>query len=387
MSDIDLEVQNFMNNTTSTQHDSVQLSEVAINQLMEIVGPDDVQGKLVVKLLAEASQYASSTMSEKIKSRVRAIKLAQKLFQEIREELAQYKELNVELAALTTNFISYVRDLQLEANKALGVLDLERGQLEIIIDELTDDGRPLSYSTQEINGCVDNIFQIIRPATASCGEINKKLTELETKLQQFQSEKVEPAKEDAIKREKNARMIKRGLIATGAGAVAGGAAVGIVVAAPILGGVGSLVLAGFPPVGVILITIAGGAVIIGGIGFLVARLIRNYGEYRTRAVQYLEWLSKLCTDLQKDIEKTKLVAHNANQCSDSLQNQLAAIKISLGSEKQRKKNVAICLKAKNSIEEVYCSLQEIMKIDLTQWTATRQLPSANLASVPYSSRR
>ncbi|CAF3835914.1 unnamed protein product [Rotaria magnacalcarata] len=164
------------------------------------------------------------------------------------------------------------------------------------------------------------------PATVSCGEINKKLTELETKLQQFQSEKVEPAKEDAIKREKTARVTKRGLIATGAGAVVGRAAVGIAVAAPILGGVGALVVAGFLPVGVILITIAGGAVIIGGIGFLVATLIRDYGEYRTRAVQYLELLSKLCTDLQKDVEKTKLVAHKANKCSDSLLYQLPAIK-------------------------------------------------------------
>ncbi|CAM6005826.1 unnamed protein product [Sphagnum balticum] len=184
-------------------------------------------------------------------------------------------------------------------------------------------------------------------------------------------------------------MLKRGLTITGVGAAGGLATGGIVVGAPVLGGVGVVVVAGVTvsPVGVIILTIAGGAAIVGGIGFLVSRLLKDYGKLRTRAVQYLEWLSKLSIYLQQDIENMKQLSHTTNVHSDRLQSQLQAIKISLSSEKQRKKNAAICLRTKKSLEDFYYSLQDIMKINLTHWTDPRRLPNDNLLTLPTSTRR
>lgn len=148
--------------TNSMQEDIIPLQQVAVSQLMEIIGSDDEQGKILVDLMAQASCYGSATMRERIRIRVRAIKLAGKLIKEIRRELASYKRLNVQLTTLTNDFITYVREIQREVNKVLGVLDLKKVQLETIIDELTQDQHPLTESTDEINRCVDIIFSIIR---------------------------------------------------------------------------------------------------------------------------------------------------------------------------------------------------------------------------------
>lgn len=148
--------------TSSTLDDVTPYQQVAISQLMEIIGSDDEQGKLLVEMMAHASHYGSSTMGERIKMRVRAIKLAGKLIQEIRKELSGYRRLNLQLTTLTNDFVSYVRDIQREANKVLGILDLKTAQLEGIIDELTQEQHPLSESTDEINRCVDTVFSIIR---------------------------------------------------------------------------------------------------------------------------------------------------------------------------------------------------------------------------------
>lgn len=184
-------------------------------------------------------------------------------------------------------------------------------------------------------------------------------------------------------------VLKRGLTITGVGAAGGLATGSFVVGAPVLGGVGVVVIAGVTvsPVGVIILSIAGGAAIIGAIGFLVSRILKDYGKFRTRAVQYLEWLSKLSTYLLQDIENMKQLSHTTNIHSDRLQSQLQAVKISLSSEKQRKKNAAICLRTKKSLEDFYYSLQYIVKIDLTQWTDTRRLPNENLLSLSNSTRQ
>lgn len=170
-------------------------------------------------------------------------------------------------------------------------------------------------------------------------------------------------------------------IATGAGtgAVTGGTLLG----APILGGVGVVIISGAvcPPWLLFLVAIGGGALIFGSIGFIVAKIINQYRKHRTRALQYLEWLSKLAILLEKDIRSFRDVADNIEKYSSSLWAQLDAVKRSLTSEKQRQKNRTICEKAKTSLENVCNSLQEVMQFDVNKWTDPKHLPTENFLAL------
>lgn len=139
------------------------------------------------------------------------------------------------------------------------------------------------------------------------------------------------------------------------------------------GGAGTLVLGGltFPPLGAVLVGAAIGSCSIGSILFLIIKL---WQKQQFRAIEYLtlilENLNKLNIANLAFLDYMNKSEEEANRILVNLHTLTETIKS--GSHRYRKLNSEICNKAVDSTKDMIKCINEIDKINVTEWMSDRE---------------
>lgn len=180
----------------------------------------------------------------------------------------------------------------------------------------------------------------------------------------FKLEHVEPAKTKAIQRYQNTETIKGALLAaSGTVGVTGAIGTGALVASPVLGGVGALVIGSiaFPPAAIITGAIAVGLIGLGALGCGILKFLNKYRTHQTRAIKTLEYLAKLCDDINSDAVKMVENSNKLSQHADDLFAKLKCLTFSLQSEKQRRMHAQACAQIRNANQTLTDTLNSIIE--------------------------
>lgn len=206
-----------------------------------------------------------------------------------------------------------------------------------------------------IESCFSDIEKLSESASSD-------LSRSSNTVDQFQRNYVEPAKMKVIRREELLKSVKDVTAAGAAGTAIAGTVGGGLVAAPILGGAGVIIIAGtaVPPVLIIGGCMLIGFVTIGAIGLGISKLLKKYRNHQTRSIKYLATLTQLCESMKSDAEL--MVKESDKLCTDStaIKANITALRRSLHSKNQRRGHSNIYRQFKEQNEKLMTTLKNIM---------------------------
>ncbi|CAF4118520.1 unnamed protein product [Rotaria magnacalcarata] len=189
-----------------------------------------------------------------------------------------------------------------------------------------------------------------------------------TLITNFKHQRVEPARDKLKQRYEDSETAK-GAVSTVGGVVgiAGSATAGGLLASPILG-VAGLIIVGSVTVTaplVIPVAVVVGLIGIGALGYGIWKFMKKYGNHQTLAMKSLECLAKLCDKMKS--EATKMIEHSNHllKNTDNLCSKLKKLTYSLKSEQQRRMHAEACGQIKNANQTLAKTLKTIIDFEMT----------------------
>jgi hypothetical protein len=218
-----------------------------------------------------------------------------------------------------------------------------------------------------INSNIDSYALYFSGMEKLSGSAAQTFGEVSTNITEFQTDQIEPARIKAVGREQRLQLIKDTAIASTTGVVAGASIGGGLVAAPILGGAGAIVLGSvvFPPAAIICGSIVIGLIAIGAIGLGISKLLRNYRSYSSAVVRNLKQLSAMCDQMKREALYMRDKSYELTSRIQEFSASVEGFRYGMHSDLQRRAHANVCRKAKERNQILMQALKEIIdfKID------------------------
>lgn len=388
---IDKDIQQRILSQITQVTDAVILEHSDISEIA--TAPADIQNDPQTRRFLEFVQLATNFASLKFVDRLRSIpeliNSIKKLIIEMIKEIKEFADIANELQDLIQSFIKLVVNTKRNMQLTMSPLQRSIDHMEVIADALSSvsgesledrDTQDIQLALEGMSSGIKNLLKLVRSSKQESGDLDEKINTMKRNLQ-----------EKRIVIEGRLELAKLAPWAgVGGGVVTGVIVAGATAAAPVLGGAGAIVIGNlvFPPMAAIIAAALVGGVLFGSIVYLVKKL---WARHNDNALKYLSKILNLLVKLSDANLNFSNYMAKAEVNSSRILDGVIEIQrtITSGSERYRKINARICKEAIQSTNEMITCINEIIKIDMSEWSNSSNIlhfasSSSNMAvcSVP-----
>jgi hypothetical protein len=334
---------------------------------------NDEPTQALINVLSQSVDNGNKSNIDRLKSYVKVISAIKNLLTAIAREEKKFKQLSLKAHDLLNEFTITILEIQQLAGSMIGKLKHNQTYLQTIekLLEVTvqQDG---STARELVKNEKDAVIMSLDGIITHTQEFQHRAGAYKEKLQKLRRD-MSSIKSDVCNLQSTVQTRTHYGKAVGfgcaAGAVAGVAGTGTIVALPILGGAGALVITGLtiPPWGAILAVGFASLAIIGGVAALIEWARLKFSDHQLRAQGFLTQLNE-CLDGM--VEQTLEIQQDLNQSvtgSENLKDNIEIIRRSLQNPSFYSVNREICAKTRESTSSLIESLETILKLNPIEW--------------------
>ena len=340
----------------------------------------DSQTRRFAEFVSIATNFASMKFVDRLRNIPDLINSIKNLFIEMIKEIKDFADIARELQDLIHSFIKLVVNTKRNMELVIAPLQESINHMEIIADALSpDSNKPLETRDKEdveialqgMSSGIEKLLQLAKTSKQESSDLDDKIARMKGNIQ---------VKRIIVEgRLKTAELAP--WIGLGGGAIGGFLGAGAAITAESFGGAGVLVIGGVacnPFLAVIAAALMGGT-LLGSIVYVVQDL---WTKHNVKALNYLNQILDLLVKLSDDNLCFANYMNKAEVHASKILNETGQIQrtITTGSERYRKLNVRLCTEAIQSTKAVITCIDEIVNIDMSQWTNSSSV--LNYASSP-----
>jgi hypothetical protein len=348
---------------------------------------NDLQTRRFLQFVSIATNFASMKFADRLRNIPELIASIKELFIEMSKEIKDSADIDQELQDLIHCFIKLVGNTKRNMELVISPLQGSINHMEVIADVLSlDSAKPLESRDKEdieialkgMSSDIEKLLTLAEKSKKESNDLDDKIAIMKGNIQQ--------------KRIVIQGRLELSKCAPWLGAASGGFG-GFVVAqgainTTILGGAGALIIGGmaFPPVYAIIAAALIGGVVVGGIVLLVQKL---WAKQNRKALNYLNEIFGLLVKLSDANLYFSNYMNKAEVGASKILNETQQIQQSIasGSERYRKINVRICTETIQSTKAMITCIDEIVKVDMTQWVnSSAVLNYASSSNAPSTTK-
>ncbi|CAF2731947.1 unnamed protein product [Rotaria sp. Silwood2] len=336
---------------------------------------NDEQTRRFANFISISTNFASSTFTKRIQKVPTLIKSIQILLGEMRREIKEFNQVADQFETLVKFFCDLVDDTKMNTSLVLPKMLAASDHIHILADvlESNDTNRPLSDDDKQdaylaLTALATGVKKMLEFANVTKNQSKELRNRIET-LKRNVKERREVA---------NSRISLadtfRFLAPVGTGTAAASTLCTMIASAE-FGGAGALVIAGAvlnPVSAVVLATLIGGGAVLG-----IASLVHYFWtKHQKKAIGFLDQICKQIIELQRtNAYFYECLSNNETEVNNLIE-QLDQILHSITSDSQRfrNRNAVVCRRTLEAIGKTIESIENIKKINISNWLDTENLP-------------